>query len=39
MYECGYVYLRFDRRHIEFMSDIVCVTIDKNLLEFTQHKT
>jgi len=40
MYECGYMYYRFDHRHLEFLSDIVVrVTIDKDLLEFTHQKT
>jgi len=38
MYESGYMYFPFDRRHLEFLSDTACVTIDKYLLEFTQQK-
>jgi len=38
MYECGYMYFRFDRRHLEFLSDIDVCYIDKDFLEFTQQK-
>jgi len=35
-YGCVYMYFRFDRRHLNFLMISASVTIDKDLLQFTQ---
>jgi len=39
MYEYGYMYFRFDRRHLNFWVVSACVNIDKDLLVFTHKKS
>jgi len=39
MYECGYMYFRFDAAILYFWVISACATINKDLLEFTQQKT
>jgi len=38
MYECGYMYFRFDRRHLEFLSDIDVLPLKKTSLSSPNKK-